>query len=1014
MPRMPLRRLSARVAVAALVLAAPVALVAPPAQAAATDLFLSEYVEGSGNNKALEVFNGTAAPVDLAAGQYSVQMYFNGGPAAGLTIPLTGTVAPGDVHVLAQASASPTVLAQADQTNASGWFNGDDAVVLRKGTQMLDVVGQVGTDPGTEWGSGLTGTADNTLARLASVCAGDPDGSDPFDPAAQWTGAAVDTFTGLGSHTATCSGGGDPDPDPEPDPACAAAATAIGAVQGSGDTAATTGPVTVRGTVVGDYEGASPALRGFYLQDTGDGDPATSDGIFVFNAGADQVVLGDVVTVSGTAGEFQGQTQISSVTSLATCGTSSVAPVEVTLPVASATALERHEGMLVRMPQALSVTEHFQLGRFGQVVVSSGGRLQQPTNVVSPGAEANALQAANDLNRLIIDDALNNQNPDPIVFGRGGQPLSASNTLRGGDTVTGATGVLTYTWAGNSASGNAYRLRPIGALGGAAEFAAVNDRPTTPDEVGGTVRVAGMNLLNYFNTFDGLPDRVDNCRAGTLGAPVDCRGADTQAEFDRQWPKTVAEIVTLDAAVIGFNEIENDGFGPDSAIAHLVDRLNEATAPGTYALVDADAGTGRVDSLGDDAIKVGLVYQPGVVTPTGRTATLDTEAFVNGGDSGPRSRASLLQAFRVNDTGAVFLANVNHLKSKGSECDAPDAGDGQGNCNQVRTTAARELLRWLGTDPTGTGDPDVMLIGDYNAYAKEDPIRVLEDAGYTNLAPALLGEDAYSYVFDGQWGALDHALASASLRDQVTGVTDHHVNADEPSVLDYNTNFKSAGQLASLYAPDRYRMSDHDPVLVGLTPNAPPSATAAFEDPLVGCGTDNASLTVEVADPDAADTHEVTVAWGDGSSETVATSSDLATLTHTYAAAGRYTATVSVRDSEGNRAEPVSAVAAVAYDTAGFEGPLAGGTRTAKAGSTVPVKLQLADCDGSEPTDLAPEVTVTLGGEEVLTGTMSYVDGGWQYLLRTGALPDRSGSYTVTIEVPDTGQTHAAALRLRG
>ncbi len=113
--------------------------------------------------------------------------------------------------------------------------------------------------------------------------------------------------------------------------------------------------------------------------------------------------------------------------------------------------------MLVRLPQTLYVTEHFQLGRFGQVVLSSGERLRQPTNVVAPGAPALALQAQNDLNRIILDDELQAQNPDPIVFGRGGLPLSAANTLRGGDTATGIVGVLTYTWAGNAASGNAYR-----------------------------------------------------------------------------------------------------------------------------------------------------------------------------------------------------------------------------------------------------------------------------------------------------------------------------------------------------------------------------------------------------------------------------------------------------------------------------------------------------------------------------------------------------------------------------
>ncbi|HTK23465.1 MAG TPA: lamin tail domain-containing protein [Gaiella sp.] len=170
------------------------------ASAASSDLFFSEYVEGTSNNKALEIFNGTGAPVNLGTDGYNVQMFFNGSPTAGLTINLTGTVANGDVFVLAQASASAPILAVADQTSSASWFNGDDAVVLRKGTTVLDVIGQVGVDPGTEWGTGLTSTADNTLRRKPAITDGDPNGSDAFDPATDWDGFATDTFGGLGSH----------------------------------------------------------------------------------------------------------------------------------------------------------------------------------------------------------------------------------------------------------------------------------------------------------------------------------------------------------------------------------------------------------------------------------------------------------------------------------------------------------------------------------------------------------------------------------------------------------------------------------------------------------------------------------------------------------------------------------------------------------------------------------------------------------------------------------------------
>jgi predicted extracellular nuclease len=605
--------------------------------------------------------------------------------------------------------------------------------------------------------------------------------------------------------------------------ACTLSFTPAYDIQGSGLTAAMTGSVTTQGMVVGDYEapGGSGQIRGFYLQDLyGDGNEATSDGIFIFNGNNNSVNLGDLVRVTGTAGEFQDQTQISAA-SIVNCGSGSVSPVDVTFPVPSNSYLEQYEGMLVHLPQTLYVTEHFQLGRFGQVVVSVNGRLKQPTNVVSPGTPALALQAQNNLSRIIIDDGTNLQNPDPIRFGRGSSPLSASNTLRGGDTATGIVGVMTYTWAGNSASGNAYRVRPINALDGYVNFEASNPRPTAAPAVGGTLKVAGMNLLNFFNTFDGLPDTVDNCSLGVGGASTDCRGADTAAEFARQFPKTVAAILAMDADVIGVNEIENDGYASDSAIQYLVDQLNSATAPGTYAFIDADANTGQTNALGTDAIKVGMLYRPASVTPIGQTAVLNTTAFVNGGDSAPRSRPSLAQAFEQNVNGERFVVDITHLKSKGSACDAPDAGDGQGNCNLVRVNAAVELMNWLAGDPTGTGESDILLIGDYNSYAMEDPITVIRNAGFTNLIEAFLGPDAYSYVFDGQWGYLDHALGSASVLPQITGVGDYHINADEPSVLDYNTDFKSAGQIASLYAPDQFRVSDHDPVLVGLC--LPPS-----------------------------------------------------------------------------------------------------------------------------------------------------------------------------------------------
>jgi predicted extracellular nuclease len=692
------------------------------------------------------------------------------------------------------------------------------------------------------------------------------------------------------------------------------------------------------------------------------------------------VANGDNVRVTGTVQENQGQTQLGNFASIVDCDTSDTAtPTAISFPAASSTSLEAYEGMLIRVPEVLTVSEHFLLGRFGQVTLSSEGRLDNPTAVVAPRAPAIALQAANNLRKIILDDSLQSQNPDPIRFGRGGNPLSATNTLRGGDTVTNLVGVMTFTWAGAAASGNAYRIRPLNALGGGdVDFRPTNPRPGPTVEIEGeNVRVAGLNLLNYFNTFDGLPDNlgIDNCDFGVGGAPADCRGADTQAEFDRQWPKTVAAILGLDADVIGINEIENDGYGPDSSIAHLVDHLNAEAGAGTYAFIDVDAGTGRINAAGTDAIKVGLIYRPAAVTPIGTTGALDTPEFVNGGDNAPRSRPSIAQAFETVD-GARFIVDVNHFKSKGSACNAPDAGDGQGNCNVVRTNAAIALRDWLAADPTGTGDSDVLIVGDLNSYAMEDPITILTDAGFTNLVDTFVGGTPYSYVFDAQWGYLDYALGSATAVAQVAGIVEWHINSDEPSVLDYNTDFKSIGQIASLYAPDRFRVSDHDPILVGLD--------ADSDRPVVDAGgpytveeADTTQLTATGSDPTGDD---VTYAWdldGNGTFETLGASVTFSAGTRQ--APQTVTVTVRITDEHGQWSTDTADIDVI-WDFGGFQPPSdPSGVTVIKAGANTPVKFSLDGPQGAGILDGAPTLQRThcstganIGSPIATAGALTY------------------------------------------
>ena len=178
------------------------------------------------------------------------------------------------------------------------------------------------------------------------------------------------------------------------------------------------------------------------------------------------------------------------------------------------------------------------------------------------------------------------------------------------------------------------------------------------------------------------------------------------------------------------------------------------------------------------------------------------------------NRPSLAQSFRATSNLALFTPIVNHLKSKscgGAAGADADQGDGQGCWNAARTSAAEALRDWANSDPTGTGSDNVLIIGDLNSYAMEDPIQTLVGGGLTDLEPAFGDPDAYSYVFFGQVGSLDHAMSTAALTPQVSGTVPWNINADEIPSLDYNTEF---GVLPSFYAPTAYRSSDHDPIVV--------------------------------------------------------------------------------------------------------------------------------------------------------------------------------------------------------
>jgi LPXTG-site transpeptidase (sortase) family protein len=460
--------------------------------------------------------------------------------------------------------------------------------------------------------------------------------------------------------------------------------------------------------------------------------------------------------------------------------------------------------MLVNIPQTLYATDNYNLGRYGELELSVGSRQDNPTNVVSPGAAAIALQELNDRSRIQLEDGSTASNPNPAPY------IGVGNTLRAGDTLPGLTGVLNYSFG-------VYEIHPTEPI----TFTRVNFRTAAPDPVGGTLKVASFNVLNYFSTLDD---------SGAICGPTggqDCRGADSAAEFTRQRDKIIAAIVAMDADVVGLIEIENHA--TDAALIDLVSGLNDSAGAGTYtALI-----TGPI---GSDAIKVAFIYKSATVTPEGAYAVLDSSVDPTFNDA--KNRPVLAQTFTQNSNGEIVTVAVNHLKSKGSDCDAlgdPDTGDGQGNCNLTRTSAATALVNWLATDPTSSGDPDFLIMGDLNAYAMEDPIAAIVGAGYTDLTNSFTGSGAYSYVYYGQKGYLDYALGNPTLTTQVLGVVQWHINSDEPSALDYNDYNQTA-----LYSSNVYRSSDHDPVIVGLALGITPP-TVLYEENTIPA--DGAELT---------------------------------------------------------------------------------------------------------------------------------------------------------------------------
>lgn len=567
---------------------------------------------------------------------------------------------------------------------------------------------------------------------------------------------------------------------------CAKHYTAINEIQGTSAASPMQGKVVTTQGIVSHIIYPNSPMAGFSIQaekaeHSSSAKPA-SNGLFIADPVLSRTVqLGQQVQLTGTVTEIDGMTSLTKLQQSQLCQTNvALKPTEIKLPLPKHLSWEQLEGQWLSFNQQLVVNDSYDLPRYGEITVAAS-RFMVPTEIMTPGHAANALYAQQQQQMLVIDDGLWQQNPDPVAYPS--PKLSATNTLRIGDKVSHVTGILIEDKRG-------YKLVPTTPP----NFIVANPRPEEPDaKPKHALRFASFNVLNYFNGSN-----------RKKAFPTE-RGATTKAEFERQKVKIIHALAALDADVIGLLEVENNGYGKHSAIADLTNALNRASKTGPYQFIRSKAAPG------DDAIKVAILYRPSTVKPVGKAALSFTAPFNQG------SRVPLAQSFVHLASAETVTLSINHFKSKGScnkQSDKADANndDGQGCWNKKRVASSLALDHWLSSYPTGIKTNKQLILGDLNAYRMEDPVTALERAGWQHLAKPETA--AYSYVYRGRTGSLDHALASPELAKHLQHIQHWAINADEPAALDYNLEYKSTSQQTEYFAPGPYRSSDHDPVIV--------------------------------------------------------------------------------------------------------------------------------------------------------------------------------------------------------
>lgn len=819
------------------------------------EIIISQYVEGGAYNKAVEIANTGDTAVTLTG--YELAKSSNGGGSWGSTLDLSDvTLQAKQVYVLAHGDASEAIKAVADYTDKNvANFNGDDPLALLKDGEVHDILGVMGD---------VDFAKDTTLVR----------NSDALTPSTtyqstQWTALPKDNIDGLGELNTT---------EPPAPFACEVdgqepAFTTIQEIQGEGASSPfidgypyiTTEDHFVTGVVSAVTTGLT---KGFYLQALeNDGNDKTSEGLFIHTDVADtELKAGDVVCVKGKVQEYYSNTQLSSdANSYVKTGTSNaslVTPLTIKEGETLRDALERHEGMQVELSSAseLFVTRNFSYdydSRRNNMMLSHEAPLFKPTQLHAAESDAAvALAKENAANRIYLESdskAPNGQIPYFPTFAQDlDQNGSSEQHIRLGSRVEGLQGVVNYSY-------NEYRLIATNEVDSSNFVTSGDDfdvaRKAAPAIADSDLRVASFNVLNYFTSV------ADSGHDNPTGQN---RGATNLDEFLIQQAKIVSAMNKMDADIIGLMEVENNGFGDGSAIQNLVDALNaeidDVEDHYTYVEIE-EQDKYQEEYFGSDAIMVAILYRANAVTPKEAAKVIvtpeqhiaeNTITRKEGTESNPAydkyQRHSLLQTFTVKETGEDLSVVVNHFKSKGSECieewiagvEDSEPADLQGNCNNFRVSAARvvgEALKDI--------DGDVLVMGDLNAYGKEDPLLTLTDysqekygrdiytAAYTtigggelqvektkiekgyglhNLNTLLHGADTFSYTYSGELGNLDHALASSSLAQKVVAIEDWHINSLESNLFEYSSKY--TGDMPKY--KDAFSASDHDPVIIAI------------------------------------------------------------------------------------------------------------------------------------------------------------------------------------------------------